>query len=160
MTLHGAHVTEWIIALSTLAAAIIAAVTAWLAYRQYLQPVEQDREPERAQAAEAGMEPREIVVFHTAKQTTTLKVTARGLECHLEDQRPERHGHQWTLSPAQARTVLTSGAYAVNPGYKARSGLFTIGTHRNWLYSKALFPEPDFLKAALGQLLEEAAGQA
>ncbi|KAF7766379.1 hypothetical protein PUND_a2196 [Pseudoalteromonas undina] len=44
----------------------------------------------------------------------------------------------------------------MNPGYKARTGTFTIGPRRNWLYTKSLFPEPDYLETVVKKLLENA----
>ena len=96
----------------------------------------------------------EILIFSTSKQKTKLKATSQGLEYHLEDKREGKGGRQRTLSKHEVETILTQGAYSINPGYKARVGTVNIGLRRGWLYSKSLFPEPDYLKGEIRHLLE------
>lgn len=133
--------------------AITAVVMAILAYRAYLMTPEQEEDKE---VTKLIIEDKvsEILVFSTSKQKTRLKVTNQGLECHLEDIREGKGGHQWTLSKHEVQNILDQQAYSVNPGYKARVGTFNIGSRRGWLYSKSLFPEPDYLKGEIQQLLK------
>lgn len=132
-----------------------AVTIAWLAYKNYLKAPEQESEPESEIAPDSEPETlKEAVVFKTSKQTTRLVVSSRGLECHLKDVRVGRGGHQWTISPMEVRNILAHGNYYVNPGYKANSGTFSIGKKRNWLYSKHLFPEPEYLHGLITQLLK------
>ena len=149
-------ITDWISAISSALATLVAAVAAYFAYKQYLQPPAQEPEPDEALAKAAEAEQAEVVVFRTKKQKTYFKITERGLECHLEDDRPDKGGHQWTLSTSQTREILATNDYSVNPGFKARSGTFSLGLRRNWLYSKALYPEPDYLHGTLQDLLTRA----
>ena len=143
---------------SQIAITIIAVFGAWVAYQTLLRTPIQKPEPEEAEIPEKETTvPSEVVVFRTSKQITRLKVTSNGLECHLEDKRPEkRSGNQWTLTKQQAREILSSHDFRVYPGYKPYSGVFSIGPRRNWLYSKKLYPEPNLLELELERLLEKA----
>lgn len=149
-------ITDWISAISSALAALVAAVAAYLAYKQYLQPPAQEPEPDEAVAETTEAEHAKVVVFRTKKQKTYFKITERGLECHLEDDRAGKGGHQWTLSKGQSRDILANNDYSVNPGFKARSGTFSLGPRKNWLYSKVLYPEPDYLHGTLHDLLTRA----
>lgn len=132
-------------------------VMAILAYRTYLRaPEQEETEPENASVNQAEDSLREILLFRTSKQKTWLAVTEQGLSCRIDDTRQGKGGPQWVLSKVEAKAILESGAYHVNPGYKVRIGTFTIGPRRNWLYTKALFPEPDYLVTVLKKLLENA----
>lgn len=156
------HIVDWLGALSGIGGTAIAAFVAFLGYKEFLRTPQQEEaatESATAEDAETAAMP-QAEVFRTSNQTTTLRVTQRGLECHLDDRRAGRGGHQWTIPPAEARRILRSGAYSVNPSYRARTGRFNIGARRNWLYSKALFPEPDYLHGTLKDLLAAAAASA
>jgi hypothetical protein len=155
----GKHIVDWLSALSGLGGTIIAALVAWQGYKEFLQTPRQKSEPDEASLANEPVDDQEMSeeVFQTSKQTTRLRVTDRGLECHLDDQREGRGGHQWTISPRQAKGILEVGNFSVNPGYRSQTGRFNVGSRRNWLYSKALFPEPDILRGTLKVLLEAAA---
>ncbi len=149
-------ITDWIGAASSVAATLIAAVTAYLAYKQYLQPPKQEADPDTPQDVTAAEPSPDTLVFRTSRQETRLTVSAAGLECHLLNKESGQEKHQWTLDPAMCTQILDSGNYTVNAGYKARSGTFSLGPRRNWLYSKALFPESDYLHGALTDLLKRA----
>lgn len=129
-----------------------------MAYQTLLRTPVQEPEPEKAEVPEKEIAaPSEVRVFKTSKQSTWLKVTDKGLECHLEDVRPGvRSGHQWTLSKAQAKEILASRDYRIYPGYKIYSGVFSIGPRKNWLYSKKLYPELGLLELELERLLRDA----
>ena len=43
----------------------------------------------------------------------------------------------------------------VNPSYKPTTGTFSIGKRKNWLYSKRLYPDPNYLKTELKGLLQK-----
>ena len=132
-----------------------AVVMAVLGYKTYLQPAEQSTEKEADEAVDDAAETdlKEILVFKTSKQQTWLSVTERGLHCRIDDTRENRGGSQWVLTKLQAAEILKSNTYHVNSGYKVKTGTFTLGPKRNWLYSKILFPEPDYLHGVLKQLL-------
>jgi hypothetical protein len=135
--------------------ALTAVVMAVLAYFAYLQPAEQSQESEPDEASDdsASEELNEILVFKTSKQETWLSVLPQGLHCRIKDDRPNKGGPQWTLSRTQAKEILNSGTFHINPGYKVKTGTFTLGPRRNWLYTKSLFPEPEYLHGILKQLL-------
>lgn len=144
--------------ISQIATTVIAIFGAWVAYQTLLRTPIQEPEPDVAEVSKEEVSlPSEVKVFETSKQTTSLKVSARGLECHLEDRRPGRKGgQQWTLTREEAREILSKHDYRVYPGYKFFTGVFSVGPRRNWLYSKKLFPEPSLLELELQKLLEKA----
>jgi hypothetical protein len=149
-------ITDWISAVSSIIATLIAGIAAYYAYKQYLQPPVQQPDPKAGQDNEAEAAPTSVPVFKTAKQETSLKITSEGLECHLADKRSGKSERQWFLGKVQLATILAANDYSVSPGVKARSGTFSIGPRRNWLYSKSLFPEPDYLHGTLSDLLKRA----
>jgi len=134
-------------------------VMAILAYRTYLKTPKQETEAEKP-SIEKTVDGKltELLVFKTSKQKTRLKATSQGVECYLEDVRRRKEDRQWTLSREEAAKILSTGSFSVNPGYKATVGVFSIGPRRNWLYSKNLFPEPDYLHGAIKQLLKNVSG--
>ena len=146
---------DWVQVVTQIVIAATAVIMAYLAWRTYLRTPMQEPEPEK-EVIEGVIEEKlvELLVFKTSKQKTKLKATSQGLECHLEDKREGKGGHQWTLSKHAVQNILSSGGYSVNPGVKATVGTFNIGPKRNWLYSKALFPDPDYLRNEIKQLLE------
>lgn len=149
---------QWIQVITQTVIAVTAVVMAFLAYKTYLQPPVQPQEEEPDTASDESADERlnEILVFKTSKQETWLSVLPQGLHCRIKDSREGRGGPQWTLSKTQSKEILGSGSFQVNSGYKVKTGTFTLGPRRNWLYSKVLFPEPDYLHGVLKQLLENA----
>ena len=148
-------ITDWISAIASLGGMVIAAITAYVAYREYLKPPVQLPDPQSAEAASANVNENELQVFNTSKQRTLLKIGSQGLECWLLDKTSKQDKHQWTISSAEARRIVDERDVIVTPGYKVNSGLFKIGKRRNWLYSKKLFPEPDYLHGELINLLKK-----
>ena len=160
MNLELGSLAEWVSALSTVVATLIAAIVARRGYKEYLEPLEQENDPEAATLEALPPSPEELLVFKTSKQKTYLIAKGDRIECHLHDTRPNRGGHQWTLSGNEISRILQLGDYAVNPGYRARTGMFSIGSHKNWLYSKQLFPEPEYLHGALTDLMTKTIARA
>lgn len=147
----------WTQSITQIITTVTAVAMAVLAYRTYLRsPEQEEAEPENATDTQADVQLEEVLVFRTSTQKTWLSVKPQGLRCRIDDFRVGKGGEQWTLSKPEAKAILESKAYHVNPGYKARTGTFTIGPRQNWLYTKALFPEPDYLEAVLKKLLENA----
>jgi len=147
---------EWVQVITQIVAAVTAVVMGFFAYKTYLRPPvqPQEAEPDKPSDESADEVLKEILVFKTSRQETWLSVLPQGLHCRIKDTRQGRGGPQWTLSKTQAKEILGSGSFHVNPGYKVKTGTFTIGPRRNWLYSKVLFPDPDYLNGVLKQLLE------
>jgi hypothetical protein len=141
---------------SKIATTIIAGWGACIAYRTLLKIPSQEAEPTSAKTPKDGAElPNEAVVFATSDQTTTLRATDKGLECHLEDNRSGKEsGLQWILSKEQSKKVLSTHDYRGYPSYKLYTGVFSIGPRRNWLYSKKIYSEPEILELELKRLLE------
>ena len=128
--------------ISKIAQTGIAAFAAWLAWRTFLKDEDQDTTAVSDVEQPSG-DVEEIKLFNTSKQTTWLKSTARGIECHVDERREGKSGGlKWTLSPVQVKEILATGDIHVNPSFKIRTGLLSIGKHTNWLYSKNLHPEP------------------
>lgn len=143
--------------ISQLTQTLVAIFGAWLGWKTFIK--EEDQEAETIETSQAiNSEITDIKIFETSKQTTTLKKTTSGIECHLDDRRSgKRQGNRWTLSPKMAKEILVSNDIYVNPGIKLRTGFISIGTHRNWLYSKKLFPEPSLLHHRIIELLQSVA---
>lgn len=152
------YFVEIVNVVSQVAMTLIAGFGAWVAYQTLLRTPVQEAEPEEPEAPGAeAVTPQKVKVFETSNQTTWLKVTNVGLECHLEDARPNKPGGlQWRFTKEQAREVLSARDFRVYPGYKLYSGVFTIGPRRNWLYSKRLYPEPALLELEIERLLRDA----
>lgn len=138
---------ELVDVISKIATPIITGFGVWIAYKTLLRTPTQEPEPEEAKVSEKEVKiPSEVVVFNTSNQTTMFKVTEKGLECYLKDNRlGKRSGHQWTLTKEQAKEILSSRDYRIYPGYKLYSGVFSIGPRKNWLYSKNFFLNQVFL---------------
>ena len=145
--------SEIIDVLSKIAQTGIAGFGAWLAWRAFLKEDTQESEVIDQNEPIATNVP-DLKIFETSNQTTLLKKTEHGIECHLNDQRPgKKQGHRWTLSPQMVEDILNNGDIYVNSGLKIRTGLLSIGSHTNWLYSKKLFPEPAGLHHKVVELL-------
>ena len=138
--------------------ALTAVIMAYFAFQTYLKAPEQESETESDSPNDENAPDKlsEVLVFKTSKQKTWLSVSSQGLECRIDDTRAGKGGHQWTLSKTKAKEILLSNSYYVNAGYKVNTGTFTLGPRRNWLYTKSLFPEADYLHGVLKQLLENA----
>ncbi|MDD1792820.1 hypothetical protein L4D06_23250 [Enterovibrio makurazakiensis] len=149
--------TEAVDLLSKVAQTGIAGFGAWLAWKAFLKEDSQESEVVDENAP-INPDVEDIKLFETSNQTTWLKKTINGIECHLDDRRPnKRSGHRWTLSREMARNILQNGDIYVNPGIKISSGQISIGTHTNWLYSKRLFPDPAGLHHRVVELLRAVA---
>lgn len=157
-------ITDWISALSAFGAMVIAGVAAYFAYKTYLAAPIQEEEPAETNASSEVGDQHGLMftVFDTSKQKTTLKVANGGLECDLEykdGRTTTRENPQWRFSAQQCAHFLEYEDFSVNPGYKVRTGLFSIGPRKNWLYSKRLFGDPHDLNQMIARLLNEAAQQ-
>jgi len=131
-----------------------AGIGLWFAWKTFIKEEEQDTTDVNSVAKIQGNVP-DLKLFSTSKQTTWLKKTSNGIECHIDESRKDKVGGlKWTLSPQQVKIILETGDIYVNPGYKIRTGLVSIGTHTNWLYSKKLFPEPAGLHHKLIEILK------
>src|SRR5258706_6174623 len=81
-----------------------------------------------------------LLVFQTSKQQTWLVATRARLYCVLDDLNKSFTRVQWSIS---ADKLIANGQVAVQISASdktERTGRLNIGDHRNWLFSKKLFP--------------------
>lgn len=114
----------------------VACWVGWYGYKKYLSEEHIEATDER------------IEIFSTSKQTTELRATDAGLECHIHDIRQGRGGHQWTLSKDQAEAVEVT-----KPATEKNAGRVSIGPRHGWLYSHKLWPTPQKLEKAIEALV-------
>jgi hypothetical protein len=100
---------------------------------------------------ELSGETQRLVVFHTATQTTELVATPGRLQLYLHDQRPGRGGLQWTVTGGDLKHLLQPNEITVTPKSRfPECGVVTFARrNQNWLYSKALYPDPGVLQASV-----------
>lgn len=136
---------------------VITALGFWITYKTYLRTPEQKPNPPNSKTSATSIPSEiqtELVVFQTEIQLTKLKSAEKGLECYLIDARPGKaSGLQWQLSIEEINEVLEKNDYSVTPGYRLKTGDFSIGPRKKWLYSKTLFPKPEELRQQLKTLL-------
>ncbi|MDG1891694.1 MAG: hypothetical protein P8L18_10320 [Verrucomicrobiota bacterium] len=151
-------ITDWVQVITQIITAVTAVVMATLAYKTYLQPPEQISEDEPMDASDQNTKGilNKVMVFKTSKQETWLEVLPTGLHCYINDTRENKGGPQWTIPKAEIGNILAFNQYAVNPSAKVKTGTFDIGQKKNWFYTKAYFPEPEYLHGVLHHLLENA----
>ena len=90
----------------------------YIAYQTLIRTSVQEATPGGKSAKEEIENLVKLKVFDTNKQTTWLKVTDKGLECHLEDIRQGKiQGLQWTLTKEQISSILLNNEYKVYSGY-------------------------------------------
>lgn len=148
------HILEVIDVLLKIAQTGIAGFAAWLAWQTFLKADVQESELIEQDTPVVANVP-DLVIFKTSNQTTLLKKTKSGIECHLNDERPgKKQGRRWILTPEMVVQILENGDIYVNPGLKIRTGFLSIGSHVNWLYSKNLFSDPSSLHHQVVQLLK------
>ena len=114
-----------------------------------------DLEKEEHTATETPPTAPRTWVYKTRKQQMYLLQSLQGLECHKEDVRANEAGHQWTIGKQQAKEILEKDQISINPNYTERSGTYSLGPRKSWLYSKKLFPDPVYFKSLLKELLKK-----
>ncbi|MEM8789387.1 MAG: hypothetical protein AAGE76_14100 [Pseudomonadota bacterium] len=160
MKILGASITDWISATSALVASVTALFTAYFAYKQYLQPPFEEKEPEAANIDPSDESEHSIVVFETSRQRTYLKIVANGIECWLLDKRTNNNDLKWTIERSELANILQNDqSLKVTSGYKVRTGTFQIGQRKNWLYSKDLYPDAELFEMRLEEFLKRASTQ-
>jgi len=152
-------ITDWISAISTAVAAIAAVYGVWKANDKFLsKELDEERHPLDPIAPEEiaeGQKPKQYVVFSTSSQTTSLLLTGSGLECHLQGAIGKRtDGLQWRLEEDELSKILKEKDFSATSGYRARTGHFSIGRHKNWLYSKKLYPSSEYLESDIQEILK------
>jgi len=128
---------EILSSLSSFGQFLVACWVGWYGYNKYLADEHIEPSDER------------LEIFSTTKQTTELRATDKGLECHIHDIRHGRGGHQWTLTKEQALNIEVT-----TPASSKKAGRVSIGPRSGWLYSYKLWPEPKKLKSAIELLVE------
>lgn len=136
----------------------IAGFGLWIAYQAFLRtPVQKPQGTKSEVKGEGKIRPIELVLFETRKQRTTLEVEESGLvRCELLDKSTREHPVQWKLGKEEIEKVLKENDIKAHAGYKLKTGLLNVGSHRNWLYSKDLFYDEETIEYQVQQLLETA----
>ena len=86
-----------------------------------------------------------LLIFSTRKQKMWFSFARAGVFCVL-DNRPK--GGQISARWFEPLTGIDSGAVSTTDR-QGRPGLLRIGSHRNWLYTKALFGSGDHLRETI-----------
>jgi hypothetical protein len=135
-------VADWVEALSTFATLIVTGFAAYLAYQKFLKD-------ETFTASE-----NQVIVFSTNQQTTELVATPEGLELYLYDTRPNRRkGRQWIIPVDKLTPPPVISVYSSRK--KNEWGMFDIGDHSQWYYSKKLFPTEKDLHDTIKSLIDK-----
>lgn len=124
--------------ISAMIQTLITGFIAWYGYRKYISEESTNPSDDRIQ------------IFSTSKQTTELRATDKGLECHIFDIRHGRGGHQWTLTKDQLINIQVT--LKAVPG---KAGRLRIGVRIGWLYSYKLWPDPKELVKAINKLVAQ-----
>ncbi|SRR5216684_2762924 len=80
-----------------------------------------------------------LLLFRTSQQQTWLIATSERLYCILDDVREPKPQIKWVMQKSE---LVSSGDLIVPISvseHSRNSGRLDIGTHKNWLFSKALF---------------------
>jgi hypothetical protein len=80
-----------------------------------------------------------LLLFKTSRQQTWLVVTPERLYCILDDVREPRPEVRWSIAKAE---IISNGELILPISvreHSRNSGRLDIGSHKNWLFSKALF---------------------
>ena len=90
----------------------------------------------------------ELIIFETSRQKTWLIVTSKKMFCVLDDVDKDTFEVRWHLTKdklvSDNKVILD---IKIDHDYKENTGLVDFGqNHREWLYSKKLFPTKDKLK--------------
>lgn len=149
------RIVDWVQMITQVLLTGTGLVMACLAYRTYLKTPWQESRKEKIASARSFRD--ELTVFETSKQRTKLVIDSDQtiIECYLLNKKANKEELQWEIRKEEATKIIQSSSIFVNPNYKPNTGAFTIGQRRNWLYSKRLFPDPDYLKGELKSLLEK-----
>jgi hypothetical protein len=139
-------ITESIIASTAVA-------SAYIAWREFIKTPKQESEKEKGDKYITSKD--EIIVFETSSQRTTILMKFEKLECYLFDKKKNSNELQWEINKEQAEQILNNNEISVYPSYRPNTGTFTVGQKKNWLYSKKLFPNPDYLREELKNLLQK-----
>ena len=129
---------EILSSLSSFGQFLVACWVGWYGFQKYLADEHIEPSDER------------LELFSTNKQTTELRVTDKGLECHIHDIRDGRGGHQWTLSKTQAAPIKVT-----TEATSSKAGRLQIGPRTGWLYSYKLWPNKVELEAAIKNLVQQ-----
>ncbi|HZH69936.1 MAG TPA: hypothetical protein VFD80_05765 [Flavobacteriaceae bacterium] len=124
------------------------------AYQTYLKTPIQEESKDKLDTEPVSAD-NEMIVFEISKQRTRLTLRGNKIECYLLDKKTNQQTLQWPIDKTTANEILKTSNIYVNPSYKPKTGTFSIGKKRNWLYSKNLYPEPDYLKGEIRAILKK-----
>ena len=132
--------------------ALTALIMAIIAYFTYINTPRQKSETEKALSEKEN----EVIVFKTKRQRTKIMLDKdkKKIICYLKDIKNNINDIQWTINQTQAKDILEKKNLSINSNYKVNVGTFSVGLHKNWLYSKKIFPDPKTLELKLYSLLK------
>lgn len=99
-----------------------------------------------------------LIFFKTKRQQTWLIATNQNLYCVLDDIVSDKSEVRWRISKDKlidnlGKVILK---IEIDSSFKENSGRIDFGyNHKNWLYSKNLFPSPEKLKNEIEALIKE-----
>lgn len=99
---------------------------------------------------------RALIFFKTKRQKTWLVATNNKLFCVLDDILTDKFEIRWHLD---INEVIDEGGnlildISIESNYKEKSGRIDFGpNHKNWLYSKQLYPSSENLKSDIKNLV-------
>jgi len=148
-------IVEWVQMTTQIITVIITIIMAYLAYRTFLITPKQNSDIEKTELNNKNID--DLIVFETSKQRTRLIIDSQKnkINCFLLDKNRKNETLQWTIEKEEAAKIINSSNIYINPNYKPNTGTFSIGQKRHWLYSKNLFPEPDYLKGEIVDLIKK-----
>jgi len=91
-----------------------------------------------------------LLIFQTKRQHTWLITTNKNIFCVLDDENSQMSGKliQWKLSLNEATPIFVKA-------HKRTVGLVSIGSKRNWLYSRRLYPSESELEQEIKHMVEK-----
>ena len=98
----------------------------------------------------------ELLLFETTRQKTWLLCSNFRFFCILDDIAKDTFLIRWQLAKQEIiRNESLILPININPEYKKNAGLIDFGpSHKNWLYSKSLFPNANELKNGIIDLIQ------
>jgi len=146
-------VVEWVMMITQSAIAITAIIMSRLAFLTYSKtPIQKEVGYHEATPVDSKSE---TIVFDTPKQRTKLTIEDNSIICYLLDKKNEENRLQWKIEKEEASKIVNNRNIYINPSYKPNTGTFFLGIRKNWLYSKNLFPNPEYLRQELFDLIKK-----
>lgn len=98
-----------------------------------------------------------LIFFKTKRQQTWLIASNQNLYCVLDDILSDKFEVRWKITKDELVDSLGEVILQIeiDSSFRENSGRIDFGhNHKNWLYSKNLFPSPDKLKKDIEALIK------